>query len=229
MLEIYMVNLENNLDKEAFDTLLCYVSEDKKAQIHRFYHFEDSQRALIGNVLSRYAICKGLNIKNSDITFDKNEYGKPFLSSQNNFHFNISHSGKWVACAVSDYPVGIDVEVIKNIGFDIAKRFFSKNEYDELQKQPDDQKRAYFYKLWTLKESYIKAVGKGLSIPLDSFTISVEKSAIVNSNEALIDYSLLHFSLDESTFFAVCAKNIDSYKKIVFDVKEFYNEACKTL
>ena len=229
MLEIYMVNLEKNLEKEAFNILLHYVSEDKKAQIHRFYHFEDSQRALIGNVLSRYAICRSLNIKNSDITFEKNEYGKPFLSGQNNIHFNISHSGKWVVCAVSDYPVGIDVEIIKSTEFDIAKRFFSKDEYDELQKQPDEQKQAYFYKLWTLKESYIKAVGKGLSIPLDSFTVSVENSNIISSKETLVDYSLLHSSLDENTFYAVCAKNFDSYGKIIFDVEEFFHEVCKTL
>jgi 4'-phosphopantetheinyl transferase len=229
LLEIYMVNLDNNLQKEAFDILLNYVSEDKKAQIHRFYHFEDSQRALIGNVLSRYAICRNLNIKNLVITFDKNEYGKPFLLGQNNIHFNISHSGKWVVCAVSDYPVGIDVEIIKSTEIDIAKRFFSKYEYDELQKQPDEQKQAYFYKLWTLKESYIKAVGKGLSIPLESFTVSVENNAIVNSNETLVDYSLFNSSLDENTFYAVCAKNFDSYKKTIFDVSEFFHEVCKTL
>ncbi len=224
-----MVNIGNNLEKVAFDILLNYVSEDKKAQIHRFYHFEDSQRALIGNILSRYAICKNLNIKNSDLTFDKNEYGKPFLLGQNDIHFNISHSGKWVVCAVSDYPVGIDVEVIKHTEFDIAKRFFSKDEYKELQKQPDEQKQAYFYKLWTLKESYIKAVGKGLSIPLDSFTVSVENSSIIDSSETLVDYSLFHSALDENSFYAVCAKNIDSCRKIIFDVEELFHEVCKTL
>jgi 4'-phosphopantetheinyl transferase len=224
-----MVNIDSNLENVAFNSLLNYVSEDKKVQIHKFYHFEDSQRALIGNVLSRYALCKNLNIKNIDITFEKNEYGKPFLLGVDKIHFNISHSGNWVVCAISDYPVGIDVETIKPTDFEIAKRFFSKYEYTALKSQPDDQKQTYFFKLWTLKESYIKAVGKGLSIPLDSFTISVENSAIINSDETLSDYSLYHSSLDSSSFYAICSKNNDSHEKTIFNVRLFFHEVCKTL
>lgn len=229
MLKTYMVNIDNNLENDAFNRLLNYVSEDKKVKIHRFYHFEDSQRALIGNVLSRYAICKNLNIENIDITFGTNEYGKPFLLGADKIHFNISHSGNWVVCAISDYPVGIDVEIIKTTNFEIAKRFFSKDEFTALKNQPDDEKQAYFYKLWTLKESYIKAVGKGLSIPLDSFTVSVENNSIINSNESLSDYSLYHSSLDSNSFYAICYKTVDSHEKTIFNVRQFFHEVCKTL
>lgn len=224
-----MVNIDSNLENDAFNSLLNYVSEDKKAQIHRFYRFEDSQRALIGNVLSRYALCKNLNIKNSDVAFGTNEYGKPFLLGADKIHFNISHSGNWVVCAISDYPVGIDVEIIKATDFEIAKRFFSKDEYTELKNQPNDEKQTYFFKLWTLKESYIKAVGKGLSIPLDSFTVSVENNSIINSDESLSDYSLYHSSLDSNSFYAICSKSIDSHEKIIFNVRQFFHEVRKTL
>lgn len=229
MLKTYMVNIDSNLENDAFSSLLNYVSEDKKVQVRKFYHFEDSQRALIGNVLSRYALCKNLHIKNKDITLGTNEYGKPFLLGENKIHFNISHSGNWVVCAISDYPVGIDVEVIKPTDCQIAKRFFSKDEYAALKKQPDDEKQAYFFKLWTLKESYIKAVGKGLSIPLDSFTVSVENNTIINSDETLSDYTLFHSSLDSNSFYAICSKTIDSHEKTIFNVRQFFHEVCKTL
>ncbi|PYG85690.1 4'-phosphopantetheinyl transferase [Ruminiclostridium sufflavum DSM 19573] len=231
MLDIYIVNLDNNLEKDAFDILLRYVSEDKKAQIHRFYHFEDSQRALVGNLLSRYVICRSLNIKNTNIAFEKNEYGKPFLSGHYKAHFNISHSGSWVACAISDYPVGIDVEVMKPTDLEIARRFFSNEEYTALTNQPDEEKQAYFFKLWTLKESYIKAVGKGLSIPLDSFTVNVESNSIMTESEqSLIDYSFFHSSLDENSFYAICAKKTNSpHKKATFNARQFFYEACRIL
>lgn len=229
MLKTYLINIDKNLEKDIFDSLLNYVSEDKRAQIHRFYHFEDSQRALIGNLLSRYVICRNLNIKNSDIAFDKNQYGKPFLVGQNRFDFNISHSHKWVVCAVSDYPVGIDVEVLKSTQYDIAKRFFSEDEYAQLQKQPENEKQAYFIKLWTLKESYIKAVGKGLSIPLDSFTVSVENNRIIKSDEALTDYSLFHCALDDQSFYAICAKDFNSHEQTILDIGQFVHEIYNTL
>lgn len=229
MLKTYMVNIDSNFEKDQFNILLNYVSEDKKAQIHRFYHFEDSQRALIGNVLSRYAICKNLNIKNNDITFGANEYGKPFLLGANNIHFNISHSGNWVVCAISDFPVGIDVEVIKPIDLDIAKRFFSEDEYSALLNQTEEDKPKYFFKLWTLKESYIKAVGKGLSIPLNSFTVSVENNSIINTNESLIDYCLFQSYLDSNSLYAVCSKNINSHEKNIFNTRQFFHEVFKTL
>ncbi len=224
-----MVNIDSNLENDAFNRLLNYVSEDKKVKIHRFYHFEDSQRALIGNVLSRYALCKNLNIKNVDITFGANEYGKPFLLGADKIHFNISHSGNWVVCAISDNPVGIDVETIKPTDFEIAKRFFSEDEYTALKSQHDDEKQTYFYKLWTLKESYIKAVGKGLSIPLDSFTVSVENNNIINSNESISGYSLYHSSLDSNSLYAICSKTIASHEKTIFNVIQFFHEVCNSL
>ena len=100
------------------------------------------------------------------------------------FHFNISHSGDWVVLATGPSPLGIDVERIKDIDLDIAKRFFSGREYDDLMLKPDEERFSYFFNLWTLKESYIKAVGKGLSLPLDSFSMVMEDNRITIKTES---------------------------------------------
>lgn len=134
---------------------------------------QDSLRCLFGALLSRYAICKISNYKNDELKFDVNSYNKPFIIKPNNLCFNISHSGKWVVCAVSNNPVGIDVEYIKSIDFDIAKTFFTKEEYINLMNQ-DIKTKKYFYLMWTLKESYVKADGRGLSLPLNSFSINIK-------------------------------------------------------
>lgn len=226
MLETYIVNFEKNIDNDVFFSLLDCLPEDKKDRVRRFKRFEDAQRTVVGDILARYAVCKRSGLKNSDLNFGKNEYGKPILLEPCGAHFNISHSGDWVACAVDDSAVGADVEVIKPIDMEIAKRFFSSDEYISLMRQPEGMRLKYFYMLWTLKESYIKAEGKGLSIPLDSFTIRIkENEASVLINEEPADYHLFQSFLDDNTVYAVCTLNGDNGKHIYWDAKQFSKEA----
>lgn len=89
-------------------------------------------------------------------------------------HFNVSHSGKWAVCAVSDSPVGIDIQEIKPVNFSIANRFFSASENEMLINAQGAARQELFYKLWVLKESYVKMLGKGLSMRLDSFSIKID-------------------------------------------------------
>nr|WP_143192121.1 hypothetical protein [Paenibacillus helianthi] len=81
---------------------------------------------MLAEVLIRRIIYDDLNIFNKDIVFGTNEYGKPFLENVTDFHFDISHAESWVVCATSKHPVGIDIEHVKPIDFEIAKRYFSK-------------------------------------------------------------------------------------------------------
>ena len=178
MPDTYLLNINQNLAKNDFDRLLRYVSEDKRERILRFHRFEDAQRSLLGDILARYAICKRLGVRNAELVFGLNEYGKPLLIEPDGIFFNISHSGEWVACAVADSLVGIDVEMIKPVDYKIAEGFFSEIEYLFLMNQPEETRQKYFYILWALKESFIKAEGKGLSIPFDSFTVDLERKEI---------------------------------------------------
>lgn len=105
----------------------------------------------------------------SDFELHENLYGKPELKEDQNLKFNLSHSGNYIVCAVGDAQVGIDVENSKKDNFDIAEKWFAEKEYQWLSETKDRQEG--FNRLWTLKESYIKMRGMGLSIPLDSFCI----------------------------------------------------------
>lgn len=219
MVEVYGIRIDTNIDENIFYNLLELVSLEKRKKIKRYRFFEDSHRCLLGDILARYAICIRLGVNNNKLKFGKNEYGKPILLEPAGIHFNISHSGNWVVCALSDKPIGIDIEVIKPIEFSIAKRFFSKDEYNDLLNQGKDQQLEYFYMLWTLKESYIKAVGKGLYIPLNTFTVRIENSNIS------IDIKNKHnpcyfeqYKIDKGHIIAVCIFNEDS-KLDMHDIK----------
>ncbi|MCQ2609180.1 MAG: 4'-phosphopantetheinyl transferase superfamily protein [Lachnospiraceae bacterium] len=113
------------------------------------------------------------DIKNIKVSY--NQYGKPFIEEEKykDIKFNISHTKDKVILSVSDEEVGCDIEKIRDLDINIAKRFFTENEYRYIYdiKNIDIQK-AVFYKIWTMKESIAKYIGKGLSMGLDSVDIN---------------------------------------------------------
>ncbi len=133
MVEVFAVKVNRDLKECEFEKLVRLVSDEKKERIQRFHRYKDSQICLIADVMIRKIIIYKCNIDNEDITFIKGVNGKPELYKPYDYiKFNYSHSGDWIVCAVSEKPVGIDTEQIKEIDMVIAQRFFSKSEYDDL-------------------------------------------------------------------------------------------------
>lgn len=171
MAEIFVVDVNEAIGEKCRQQLLNAVSEDKREKIYRFHYEKDALRALYADTLARYLACNKLGIKNKDIIFKYNEYGKPYLQGVPDVYFNVSHSGQYVICGWSQHEIGVDVEEIKKIDLDIAKRFFTAGEYEYIISNITGKQAQYFYEIWTMKESYIKYKGKGLSMPLDSFEL----------------------------------------------------------
>jgi 4'-phosphopantetheinyl transferase len=151
---------------------LTYLSQEKRARLHRFRHREDLIRGLMADLLLRSRIIEDLHMDNASIRFELNSYGKPRLSGVSNYHFNVSHSGDWVVCLVDNEPVGVDVERVQAFEEGIARSFFAEDEYRfVLEGAQERERQLRFYRIWTAKESYIKAVGKGISLPLTDFSV----------------------------------------------------------
>ncbi|MCG8568224.1 MAG: 4'-phosphopantetheinyl transferase superfamily protein [Desulfobacterales bacterium] len=127
-------------------------------------------RALTGAVLSRRLSCGP-----GELRLSRSKTGRPGFSHGSGpleLDFNISHARDLVVCAVTDRGrVGIDIEHVKRrVNLDIARRFFSVRETAELENAPKAVQAEMFLQLWTLKESYVKAVGQGISrLPLGEF------------------------------------------------------------
>lgn len=217
MVEIYAVKLSENVTKETVEKLLPFVAVDKQARIRRFYKWVDSLRSLFADLLIRHIIIHKTNLKNEDITFSTNAYGKPSLNFPDDLHFNLSHSGNWVVCAVDASPVGIDVEQIAPVDLDISKNYFSPDEHADLMSK--DDKIAYFFDLWTLKESYIKIVGKGLSLPLNSFSIRFMENneiRIAAEKKVIRDIFFCQYDIDSKYKMAACACNKNLPSAVIF-------------
>lgn len=205
-MEVHAVDLTGPLDKGVYDRLLACVSPDKSARIRRFYRMEDRIRGLMADILVRSIIIRNTGLQNHEIQFYTNDYGKPFLKDMEDFQFNLSHSGTWVVGVVDHRAVGIDVEQIQPIDLDISKNYFSPVEHRDLMAKED--KFAYFFTLWSLKESYIKIVGKGLSLPLNSFSIrffNPDDIRIKAEDQLLEDIFFAQYPIHTDYKMAVCA------------------------
>lgn len=217
MIEIYAININEAINnKEKLRDLLPYVSEKSIKKVNRLLHIKDKYRTLLGEILVRLVIAKRHSIANCDYKILTNNYGKPYLHNINNFEFNISHAGDWVVCAIDDTPIGIDVEKIKVINYsEIAQRFFAKNENRFLKDTSEHKKLRCFFKIWTLKESYIKAVGKGLSIPLKSFDIDISEDDIKIEVNNYVYYFKV-YNIDETHQLSVCSEKSVFPKNVTF-------------
>lgn len=230
MAEIYVLKIDKRIDNEKFDSLMYYLDKEKQGLIKRFFKKEDSERALLSNLLIRFIVINKFLIDNKEIKFEINEYGKPYLENITFFHFNLSHSGEWIVCAIDNKEIGIDVEEMRIIDFKIANRFFSQQEIIDLNSKAQEEKHTYFYDLWTLKESYIKAWGKGLSVPLNSFSIKIypDGSIKVNTSNTFRNCYFKQYDIDSNYKMAVCSLKNEFPSNLIIksidNIIEFFNE-----
>ncbi|HOQ01757.1 MAG TPA: 4'-phosphopantetheinyl transferase superfamily protein [Acetivibrio clariflavus] len=229
-MKIYAVKIKP-VDELLFNKLILCISYDEQERIKKFKRYDDALRGLASKILLRYVVASSLEKQNSNIRFAKNEYGKPYLEGVKDFHFNLSHSGDWVVCAIDNLPVGIDVERIHDVDLNLSKRFFTEMEHNYLTSLDDCKRMEAFFELWTLKESYIKADGRGLAIPLNSFSFSFDEGNIkFNASDSFEEYYFKQYSIDPSYKLSVCARNMDFPKNITFfDFDELASLAMKYL
>ena len=140
--------------------------EERREQVMRFRFEKDRCLCLGAGLLLAYALRQaGV----TDLKLCRLANGKPVLANAPNIHFNLSHSGTIAACAVSDRPVGVDVETLQDADPGVVAMCFQPIEQEWIN-NANDRRRA-FTRLWTRKESYLKLLGTGLTCPSASFCV----------------------------------------------------------
>lgn len=153
--------------------MLDDVDRDRAAR----YHFQrDRHRFIKRRAILRILLAGRLNCDPSVLQFTCNAHGKPELH-EGNLRFNASHS---YGTALFTRALGCDVELCdERVDYEgIAETLFSPGEIQALGQQPPDQRRGTFFRCWTRKEAFVKAIGTGLSHPLDSFDTSQPEDAV---------------------------------------------------
>jgi len=216
--EVHVWRASLNLPGWKVQILKQILDAEELRQAGRFWFERDRihyivARGLLKSILSRY-----LSIEPGQLRVDYNDYGKPILRSkpgQVDIKFNLSHSGTLALFAVTyNREVGIDLEQLRS-DFDyrqVAENYFSANEKDKLRSFPDAVGYHAFFNCWTRKEAYIKGKGKGLSIPLADFDVSIapgEPARLLctkgEPDEAL-NWRLQEFTLDPGYIAALAVR-----------------------
>src|SRR5215216_1086042 len=176
--EVHVWRAQLELPSSQVQRLRGILTDDELDRAKRFSFERDRQRFIAARGILRCILSRYTTIYPSHLRFYYNPYGKPFLAPEFSsylLNFNLSHSDSMALYAITrNMEIGVDVERVRS-DFDyeeIAKRFFSANEVAILHTIPTEKKLEAFYTCWTRKEAYIKAYGKGLSLPLDSFDVS---------------------------------------------------------
>ena len=124
--------------------------------------------------------CEKLKTEPENLNIARSVNGKPFFENYPDFHFNISHSKNAFAIAISDRPVGIDIELLKTPNLAVAKRFFTCKELDYVNQSPNPR----FFEIWTKREAYIKRHGlaiKDISVVETKDIFTTEKCGVIIS------------------------------------------------
>ncbi|MFH9296603.1 4'-phosphopantetheinyl transferase family protein [Streptomyces sp. NPDC017520] len=149
------------------------VSAERRVRAAKYSFLDDRKRCLAAGVLLRYAVSKRHGVPVRELDEAKGAYGKPFLPDHLGVHFNLSHAYRWVVCATSTNPVGVDIERVDDRPMGIARRF-TPSEYAYVWNGPEEERPRRFTRIWTLKEACVKYVSLGLHMRLDSFNVSVD-------------------------------------------------------
>jgi 4'-phosphopantetheinyl transferase len=153
------------------------LTDEERGKEFRFYFPDDQRRYLVTRAMVRTVLSRYLDVAPTDWRFANNPYGRPEIANLSRDEcglcFNISHTRGLIALAVTQHrELGVDVENVRtrDVSIEIADRFFAQAEVSELATVPPERQQDRFFEYWTFKESYIKARGMGLSIPLGQFS-----------------------------------------------------------
>lgn len=174
----YIINNKFELTNDIYKLFAKHISLRKRNCILKQRVKQNADNMLIGEILTKTVIKKTFGIDIAQQEFAYTEYGKPYLLNYSDVHFNISHSGKYVVCAVSDKPVGVDIQRIGEYNSDVAKRVCNEKELVQIENSLD--KASEFTKLWTQKEAVLKMHGTGIASGdiktcLDNHNVQSEK------------------------------------------------------
>jgi 4'-phosphopantetheinyl transferase len=181
---------------ELLEYARTLLSRPERQRCAAFYFENHRTEYALSHAILRLVLSEYAPVKPEDWRFSAGEWGKPEIAGpalDPPLWFNLSHTGGFVACVAGRIPqLGVDVENINRMTAcdEIAKQSFAAAEYAYLRNLPSALQRKAFFRLWTLKEAYIKAEGKGLSIPLDSFCFRFSAENPVAGNQAEVTLEL---------------------------------------
>lgn len=174
--EVHLWRVPTGNDKEEIAGMRDLLSQDETVRADRFVHPRDRNLYVSCHAALRLAISRYLGGHPKRVVLEYGPWGKPMIAGEDGLRFSISHSHvSGVLAFAKDREVGIDLERVRSLPSlrEMAERTFSRREAEDLRNLPGESGTIGFFRCWTRKEAFIKGTGKGLSLQLDRFSVSV--------------------------------------------------------
>lgn len=147
---------------------------------------------------------RGIDYVTDETPIVRGEHGKPSLAEYPEIKYNMSHADGIAVCLLSDRECGVDCEGVRPYRPNVVKRSFSDSEKQLIENASEDERNLLFFRLWTLKEAYVKAIGIGISYPMNTVEFSFSDNKITSSVK---DYKFKQYILKDGKFIvSVCEK-----------------------
>ncbi|MGJ5675152.1 MAG: 4'-phosphopantetheinyl transferase HetI [Nostochopsis sp.] len=172
--DVHIWQIELKRPESELQVLQTTLSSDEIARAQRFYFEQHRQRFIAGRGILRRILGRYLGVEPQAVQFTYELRGKPVLADSR-LSFNLSHSEDLALCGVSrNRKIGIDVEHMRSVSDveALAERFFAPREYEVVRSLPPEQQQQVFFRYWTCKEAYLKAIGVGI-VQLEKVEISL--------------------------------------------------------
>lgn len=204
MVKVYIADATVLKDDELFRRLYSGLDASRCAKADRFLFEKDKRLSVAAGALLKYA----LQLENiSDIAIKVSPYGKPYLAGEEEVYFSLSHSEEMVMCAVAEKEVGCDVEKMAVLDRRLAEYVMTEHELDLIYGlERDTEQQEMFFRLWTLKESYMKATGLGFRLVPKSFgMIRREDRFIVAQTVDEREFFFNEYFLEDGYCYSCCS------------------------
>ena len=207
LITVYVADTSSLKEGRLYQKLYARLDKARQTKADGFRFARDKRLSVGAGALLLYALHTH-NVRETSIVLDAN--GKPYLAENGNVFFNLSHSGQMVMCAVSDREVGCDVE--EKAAFDpaLAAYVMTKEELRYIDAAHEEARQDIFYRLWTLKESYMKATGLGLQLHPASFGMTMT-NGVLQVHPALDQrsFSFKEYFVGDGYCYSCCALSMD--------------------
>ena len=208
MVKLYVADISHLPDPLFVPEMLDTLPEERQQRVHKMKQ-EKSRKQSMGVGLLLQKVLALYHMQDSQVIVG--EHGKPMIDG---LEFNLSHSGSLVLCAVSDRPVGCDVEELREAPRGVAERHFSDSEQAYLSQFSEEEYDKEFFRLWTMKESYVKMTGEGLRVPFEEYELVIEGAEVRVIRKGEMQECYLHKVDLQGHLISICSESSASVEVI---------------
>ena len=212
MVKLYVADISSLPDPLSVPEVLQTLSLERQKRIHNMKQ-EKSRKQSMGVGLLLQKVLALYHMQDSDVFVD--EHGKPKVEG---LEFSLSHSGNLVLCAVSEEPVGCDIERLREAPKGVAERYFSDAEQAYLSHFSADEHDREFFRIWTMKDSYVKMTGEGLRVSFEAYEIAMEDTGARVIRHGEMQSCYLSTMELEGHIMSICAESSASVEIIWEDL-----------